>query len=59
VYSRAEISYRLRGHDFDGDERMIDVHVRNLRRKVEADPTRPRCVATVRGIGYRLGVEPT
>jgi two-component system response regulator MtrA len=38
---------------------MIDVHVRNLRRKVEADPTRPRCVATVRGIGYRLGVEPT
>jgi len=59
VYSRAEIAYRLRGHDFDGDERMIDVHVRNLRRKVEKDPTEPRCVATVRGIGYRLGVEPT
>ena len=59
VYSRAEIAYRLRGHDFEGDERMIDVHVRNLRRKVEADPTRPGCVATVRGIGYRLGVEPT
>ena len=37
---------------------MIDVHVRNLRRKVERDPTRPRCVETVRGIGYRLGVDP-
>ena len=58
VYSRAEIAYRLRGHDFEGDERMIDVHVRNLRRKVETDPTRPRCIETVRGIGYRLGVEP-
>ena len=58
VYSRSEIAYRLRGHDFDGDERMIDVHVRNLRRKVEVDPTQPRCVETVRGIGYRLGVEP-
>ena len=58
VYTRAEIAYRLRGHDFDGDERMIDVHVRNLRRKIEDDPARPRCVETVRGIGYRLGVDP-
>jgi DNA-binding response OmpR family regulator len=58
VYSRAEIAYRLRGHDFEGDERMIDVHVRNLRRKVEVDPAHPRCIETVRGIGYRLGVEP-
>jgi two-component system response regulator RegX3 len=58
VYTRSEIAYRLRGHDFDGDERMIDVHVRNLRRKIEVDPARPRCVETVRGIGYRLGVEP-
>ena len=58
VYSRSEIAYRLRGHDFEGDERMIDVHVRNLRRKIERDATRPRCIETVRGIGYRLGVEP-
>ena len=58
VYSRAEIAYRLRGHDFDGDERVVDVHVRNLRRKIEADPAAPRCVETVRGVGYRLGVEP-
>jgi len=58
VYSRGEIAYRLRGHDFDGDERVVDVHVRNLRRKIEADPARPRLVETVRGVGYRLGVDP-
>jgi DNA-binding response OmpR family regulator len=58
AYTRAEIAYRLRGHDFDGDERVVDVHVRNLRRKIEDDPARPRCIETVRGIGYRLGIEP-
>jgi DNA-binding response OmpR family regulator len=59
VYSRAEIAYRLRGDEYEGDERVVDVHVRNLRRKIEADPARPRCVETVRGVGYRLGVEPS
>jgi DNA-binding response OmpR family regulator len=59
AYSRSEIAYRLRGHDFDGDERLIDVHVRNLRRKIEIDPARPRCIETVRGVGYRLGVNPS
>ncbi|HEX4690358.1 MAG TPA: response regulator transcription factor [Solirubrobacteraceae bacterium] len=58
AYTRVEIAYRLRGHDFDGDERLVDVHVRNLRRKIELDPAHPRCVETVRGVGYRLGVEP-
>jgi DNA-binding response OmpR family regulator len=58
AYTRAEIAYRLRGHDFEGDERLVDVHVRNLRRKIELDSARPRCVETVRGVGYRLGVEP-
>jgi DNA-binding response OmpR family regulator len=57
VYTRGEIAYRLRGDEFDGDERVVDVHVRNLRRKIEADPACPRCVETVRGVGYRLGVE--
>jgi DNA-binding response OmpR family regulator len=57
VYTRAEIAYRLRGDDYVGDERVVDVHVRNLRRKLEADPARPRRVETVRGIGYRLGAE--
>ncbi|MEA2322164.1 MAG: hypothetical protein QOD81_2014 [Solirubrobacteraceae bacterium] len=59
VYSRAEIAERLRGYEFDGDERMVDVHVRNLRRKIEVDPARPRRVETVRGVGYRLGVDPS
>jgi DNA-binding response OmpR family regulator len=59
VYSRAEIAYRLRGYEYEGDERVVDVHVRNLRRKIEAEPARPRCVETVRGVGYRLGVEPS
>ena len=54
VYSRAEIAYRLRGDDFEGDERVVDVHVRNLRRKIEADPARPRYIETVRGVGYRF-----
>jgi DNA-binding response OmpR family regulator len=59
VYSRGEIASRLRGQTFAGDERVIDVHIRNLRRKVEVDPTRPRRVETIRGVGYRLGVEPS
>jgi DNA-binding response OmpR family regulator len=59
VYTRAEIAERLRGYAYDGDERVVDVHVRNLRRKIETDLARPRCVETVRGVGYRLGVEPS
>jgi DNA-binding response OmpR family regulator len=59
VYSRSELVYRARGHDFEGYERSVDAHIKNLRRKVEEDPTHPRYVETVRGVGYRLGVEPT
>jgi DNA-binding response OmpR family regulator len=59
VYSRAELTYHSRGHDFEGYERTVDAHVKNLRRKIEADPTAPRYVETVRGVGYRLGVRPS
>ncbi len=55
-YSRFELINRIQGHDFAGYERTIDVHVGNLRRKIEADPKKPRFVETVHGIGYRLGV---
>ena len=41
-------------HDFFGDERLVDVHVRRLRTKIERDPAHPRIVVTVRGLGYRL-----
>ena len=42
------------GYDYFGDGRLVDVHVRRLRTKVEADPANPRHVVTVRGLGYRL-----
>ena len=54
VYSRFELINRVQGDDYEGDERTIDVHVKNLRKKIEADPARPRYVETVTGMGYRL-----
>ena len=56
VYSRYELINRVHGYEFDGYERTVDSHVRNLRRKVERDPHEPRIVETVLGAGYRLGV---
>ncbi|MGH9103526.1 MAG: response regulator transcription factor [Acidimicrobiales bacterium] len=56
VYSRYELINRVRGYEFDGYERTIDSHVKNLRRKVEADPRSPLVVETVLGGGYRLGL---
>jgi DNA-binding response OmpR family regulator len=58
VYSRAELTYHSRGHDFEGYERTVDAHVKNLRRKL-ADPAAAQVVETVRGVGYRLGVRPS
>jgi DNA-binding response OmpR family regulator len=55
VYSRTEIINRTRGYEF-ASERAVDSHVKNLRRKVEADPHEPRIVETVLGTGYRLGL---
>ena len=56
VYSRFELINRVRGYEFDGYERTVDSHVKNLRRKVEHDPGRPEIVQTVMGGGYRLGL---
>ena len=56
VYSRAELINRVRGYEFEGYERTVDSHVKNLRRKVEQDPGNPRIVQTVLGGGYRLGL---
>ncbi len=55
VYSRYELINSVRGYEFEGYERTIDSHVKNLRRKIEADPQSPRLVQTVLGAGYRLG----
>jgi DNA-binding response OmpR family regulator len=56
VYSRLELINRVRGYEFEGYERSVDSHIKNLRRKVEADPRHPQLVVTVLGGGYRLGV---
>ena len=54
AYSRFELVNLVQGFDFDGFERTIDAHVKNLRRKIEPDPRQPRYVETVFGVGYRL-----
>ena len=54
VYSRYELINRVRGYEYEGYERAIDSHVKNLRRKIERDPHEPHIVETVLGGGYRL-----
>ena len=56
VYSRFELINKVRGYEFEGYERTVDSHVKNLRRKVEQDPANPGIIVTVLGGGYRLGV---
>jgi len=54
VFSRAQIIEKALGYDFDGFDRTIDVHILNLRRKLELDPRHPRYIKTVYGAGYKL-----
>ena len=54
VFSRENLIAFALGGDFDGYDRTIDAHVKNLRQKIEADPRRPRFVVTVHGVGYRF-----
>lgn len=56
VFSREVLLERVWGYDYFGDGRLVDVHVRRLRTKVEADPANPRYVVTSRGLGYKLQV---
>lgn len=55
VWSRLELVNRLQGHDYEGYERTVDAHVKNLRRKVGDDPRRAVFVVTVPGVGYKFG----
>jgi DNA-binding response OmpR family regulator len=57
VYSRFELINHVQGYDYEGYERTIDAHVKNLRKKIEPDPRHPRYVETVFGVGYRLRKE--
>ena len=54
-FSRDQIIEGVFGYDFDGYDRTVDVHIANLRRKIEPDVRRPRYVQTVHGVGYRFG----
>ena len=56
VYSRYELINRTRGYDFEGYERAVDSHIRNLRHKIETDPRAPGLIDTVTGTGYRLAI---
>jgi len=54
VYSRMELVEKVLGYDFEGYERTIDSHVKNLRAKLEDDPREPTFIYTVHGVGYRF-----
>jgi DNA-binding response OmpR family regulator len=59
VFSRIQLLERLQGFGWEGVERTVDVHVRNLRAKIEPDVKRPRYVQTVFGVGYRFARDVT
>jgi DNA-binding response OmpR family regulator len=54
VLSREQLLDRVWGYDYFGDGRLVDVHIRRLRTKIEPDPALPRHILTVRGMGYKL-----
>jgi DNA-binding response OmpR family regulator len=54
VLTREQLLDRVWGYDYFGDGRLVDVHIRRLRTKVESDPALPRHILTVRGMGYKL-----
>ena len=54
VYSRSDLLLKLQGTTFEGVERTIDVHIRNLRTKIEKDPSAPQYIITVFGVGYKF-----
>jgi two-component system alkaline phosphatase synthesis response regulator PhoP len=55
AFARLELLDRVFGFDFEGFERTVDVHVKNLRKKIEPDPRQPAYVKTVYGVGYKFG----
>jgi DNA-binding response OmpR family regulator len=54
VFTRAQLLDAVRGTDVESFERAIDTHVKNIRRKLEADPRHPRYVLTIYGVGYKF-----
>ena len=54
VLSREDLLERVWGYDYFGDSRLVDVHIRRLRTKIEPDPANPVYLVTIRGAGYKL-----
>ena len=54
VYSRMQLLDRVQGDAYEGYDRTIDSHIKNLRKKIEPDPDHPRYIITVYGVGYKL-----
>ncbi len=57
AFNRLELLERTQGYAYDGYERTIDVHIKNLRKKIEPDPAHPQYILTAFGVGYRFRVE--
>jgi DNA-binding response OmpR family regulator len=57
VFTREELISIALGEDFNGYERTIDTHIKNIRQKIESDPKNPKYILTIHGIGYRFGGE--
>jgi DNA-binding response OmpR family regulator len=58
VYTRMQLLDKLQGEAYEGYERTIDSHIKNLRKKIEPDPNHPRYIITVHGTGYKLEENP-
>ena len=55
VYTRDELMETVFGYDSDSLDRVIDTHIKNLRKKIEDDPKNPVYIKTVHGLGYKFG----
>lgn len=58
IFKREVLLEQVWGYDYLGDSRLVDTHIRRLRAKIETDPSNPRLIQTVRGLGYKLVAGP-
>jgi DNA-binding response OmpR family regulator len=54
VFTRLQLINQVQGYSFEGYERTVDAHIKNIRQKIESDPKQPRYIKTVYGVGYKL-----
>jgi DNA-binding response OmpR family regulator len=54
VISRTQMIHKVLGYDFEGYDRVIDAHIKNIRHKIEQDPQKPMYIATIYGAGYKF-----